>query len=101
MTNTGLSIYCCGMSKKNKNKNKPAPKYYVMPVWGCVEPEPLAGPFKTYEGMVKRASKIHAKQGEEDAIFWMRTSGNRIPVVGTFIDDEIDPDPGPDSEHST
>jgi hypothetical protein len=85
----------------SKNKNKNTSKYYVMPVWGCVEPQPLTGPFKTYDGMVKRAVKIHAEQGEEDAIFWMRTGGTSRPVVGTFTDDELDPDPGPDSELST
>jgi hypothetical protein len=77
---------------KNTNKKKSTVKYYVLPVWGCVEPQPLIGPFKSYEAMTKRAVKVHAEQGEEDAIFWMRT-GKGAPAVSTFTDDELDPDP--------
>ena len=63
-------------------------KYYIVPVFGCVDPEPLAGPFKTYKGMVRAARKLHAKQAEEDAIFWLRCGKGR-PTVGSFTNDEI------------
>jgi len=64
-------------------------KYYIVPVGWCVEPESLKGPFKTYAGMVRAARKIHAKQREEDAIFYLKTGKGR-PQMGTFTCDELE-----------
>jgi hypothetical protein len=64
-------------------------KYYIIPVFRCVEPEPLIGPFKTYEGMVKRAQKVYLNQHEGDAIFYLKLEDGKRPTVGTFSNDEI------------
>lgn len=63
-------------------------KYYIVPVFGCVDPEPLAGPFKTWNGTVRAARKIHAKQDEEDAIFWLRVGKGR-PTMGSFTGQDL------------
>jgi len=65
-------------------------KYYIVPVFGCVEPEPLKGPFKTYDGMVRAARKIRANQKEEDAIFYLKINPKGRPQMGTFTDDELE-----------
>ena len=67
-------------------------KYYVIPVFGCVEPETLIGPYKSYDSMVKKAQEVHAEQDEHDAIFWMVIDGRGRPAIGTFTEDELDPD---------
>jgi len=64
-------------------------KYYIVPVFGCVDPEALVGPFKTYHGMKRAARKIHAKQAEEDAIFWLRVPAKGRPEMGSFTDAEL------------
>ncbi len=65
-------------------------KFYIIPVFGCTDPEPLIGPFKTYDGMVKRAKKVFAKQREEDAIFWMVTYPKGRPGIGSFTFADLD-----------
>jgi hypothetical protein len=60
-------------------------QYFIVPVFGCVEPEPLIGPFNTFGKMLTFARKIYAKQREEDAIFYLRTEGNGVkPTVESF-----------------
>ena len=60
-------------------------EFYILPVFGCVQPEPLIGPFKTYAEMQKRAQMVAARQGDMDAIFWLRTAPNPVgPMVGSF-----------------
>ena len=63
-------------------------KYYIVPVFGCVDPETLKGPFKTYKGLVRAARKVHAKQNDDDAIFWLRCGKGR-PIMGSFSGDEF------------
>ena len=65
-------------------------KYYIIPVYGCVEPEHLIGPFKTYEKMFKRAVKVRANQNERDAIFWLRFQQGRMPQVSAFTNAELE-----------
>lgn len=69
-------------------------KFYIIPVFGCTDPEPMIGPFKSYDAMLKRARKVHDKQREEDALFWMVTYPNRRPGLGSFALGELDPDLG-------
>jgi hypothetical protein len=68
---------------------KQKPKFYIVPVFGCVEPETLRGPYKTYHGMRCVARKIHAKQYENDAIFWLRIPEKGCPEMGTFTTAEL------------
>ena len=65
-------------------------KFYIIPVYGCTDPEPMIGPFATYENMLKRARKVHDKQREEDALFWMVTYPKGKPGVGSFSGEELD-----------
>jgi hypothetical protein len=64
-------------------------KYYILKVFGCVEPEPLHGPYLTYGNMLKAARRAHKKQSEEDAIFWLRVDGKGRPQVGSFTNTEL------------
>ena len=70
---------------------KSEPLYYIVPVFGCTDPEPLAGPFKLYRNMLRRARKIHANQKEEDAIFWLVIRNGR-PMIGSFTGEELESD---------
>ena len=65
-------------------------KYYIVPVYGCTDPEPSRGPFKTYDGMLIAARKIHAKQREEDAIFWLVVYPKGRPQMGSFTNSELE-----------
>ena len=65
-------------------------KYYIIPVYGCTDPEPLIGPFKTYAGMLNRAREVKAEQREEDAIFWLRTEKGECPIVESFSNAELE-----------
>jgi hypothetical protein len=65
-------------------------KYYILRIWGGVDPEPLIGPFKTYTAMLDRARKIHANQREKDAIFWIGVTPERErPFVDSFLGEEM------------
>ncbi len=64
-------------------------KFYIMPVFGCTDPEALIGPYKTFDRMLKRAQKVYAKQREEDAIFWVLVKPNGRPEVGSFANVEL------------
>lgn len=65
-------------------------KYYILPVYGCLDPEPFIGPFDSYELMLQQAKLIRLEQDEEDALFWVRTK-DPDTTVNCFISDEIDP----------
>lgn len=64
-------------------------EYYIVRVFGCVDPEPLIGPFKTYDGMRKRAVKVRAGQDDEDAIFWLRTAPGEKPLIASFTNADL------------
>jgi len=64
-------------------------KYYIVPIFGCIDPEQLVGPFYTYAGMLRKARKVHARQDEDDAIFWLRV-GDGKPIFGDFSSDELE-----------
>ena len=63
-------------------------KYYIVPIFKDYEPEDLIGPFKTYEGLLKRVRKIHATQDEDDSIFWLCVGKGR-PIMGSFTREEL------------
>jgi len=65
-------------------------KYYILPMTGAVEPEPLIGPFRSYEGMLKRAVEVYARQKDEDTMFYVVMQGDRKPQVGAFEMFELD-----------
>lgn len=57
--------------------------YWIVPVFGCVEPESLIGPFLTYENMLEKAKEVHKTQSEDDALFYLRIE-HGIPWVDAF-----------------
>ena len=59
-------------------------KYYIVSVFGCVQPEKLIGPFSDYKRMLARASKIHAKQWENDALFYLVIEDGKKPRMESF-----------------
>lgn len=63
-------------------------QYWIVPVFGCIEPESLVGPFLTFGNMKKRAKKVHAEQSEDDAIFWLRTQDGKKPQINAFVGSE-------------
>jgi hypothetical protein len=67
-------------------------KYFVLPVFGSVEPQRPIGPFKTFEAMRKRAVKVRKEQDENDAIFYLVTHPTKRPVVDSFTDDQLELD---------
>lgn len=64
-------------------------KFYVVPIFDCVEPESLIGPFKTFEGMRKRAVKVRQDQSDADAIFWLEVTGGLIKMH-PFTNDDLE-----------
>ena len=66
-------------------------QYYILPVCGCTDPEPLVGPFGDFDSMLAEARKIRASQSEEDALFWLTMDGS-APSVNSFVSGEINPD---------
>jgi len=65
--------------------------YYVLPVYGCTDPEPLVGPFDTQEEMLTAAIEVHAEQKEQDAIFWLVIEGG-TPQIFSFTDEQLKTD---------
>ena len=64
-------------------------KYYIVPVWGCVDPEPLRGPYPTFGKLLKAARRVYKKQDDDDAIFWLRLEGKVKPQMGAFSGEEL------------
>jgi hypothetical protein len=67
-------------------------KYFIIPVFGCVEPQKLIGPFKTFDAMRKRAVKVRKAQDDNDAIFYLCTHPKKRPCVDSFTDDQLEID---------
>lgn len=57
--------------------------YYILQIFRGVEPQKLTGPFKTFEGMRKRAVKINEKN-TEDSIFYVVHQDGSKPLVKAF-----------------
>jgi hypothetical protein len=54
--------------------------YYLLFVWGCVEPE-LVGPFATTEERNSEAQKYHREHGEQHGYFPVQiTKGCQIEI---------------------
>lgn len=68
-------------------------KYYVVSVYGCVEPE-LSHPYGSYASMLKAARKIYATHSDEDGIFWLKVGGQNKPVMESFSTAELERNPG-------
>ena len=64
------------------------PKYYLIDVFGCVEPTAV-GPFDTDEERDAQAKIIHAGQSEEDALFWANVDKEGNLVVGAFCNNDF------------
>ena len=61
-------------------------RYYIIPIYGCTDPENLIGPYKSFKEMLPKAIEVKNKQREEDAIFWLVTEDNPTmpPAVFAF-----------------
>lgn len=64
-------------------------QYWILPIWGSVEPQKLIGPFKTYKGLLKRATVEFENQSDEDALFYMVTGESVAPRVEVFSGSEL------------
>lgn len=63
--------------------------YYVVPIFGCVDPQPLAGPYASWEEMLPHAQAIYREQDPgEDAIFYLALADGR-PELGAFSDTDL------------
>ena len=65
-------------------------KYYIVPIYGCTYPETSIGPYTTYEGMLKRARTVRAKQKEEDGLFYLVLTEGSAPRMGSFSNLELE-----------
>ncbi len=67
-------------------------KYYLVEVWRSVEPQPLKGPYFTYDNLLKAARKVYAKwhRRDEDGLFYLRTEDGRKPQMGSFSGKEME-----------
>lgn len=56
--------------------------YYLINVFGCVEPE-IVGPFATFEERDIAALNLRKDQDEADALFWLDVE-NGVPTTGAY-----------------
>ncbi len=70
-------------------------KYYLVPIFGSVDPETLKGPYLTYTDLVRAAQRVRAKQNDEDGLFYLEI-GKGKPVMGSFSGADIESDEGED-----
>jgi hypothetical protein len=67
--------------------------FYVMPVTGCTDPEPLQGPYANWTALLNAARTVRAHQEEEDSLFWLAINlRSGRPETGAFAAGEIDPE---------
>ena len=45
--------------------------FYVMPVTGGIDPEPLQGPYANWPALLNAARTVRRAQEEEDSLFWL------------------------------
>ncbi len=65
--------------------------YYIIYVWGCVEPQPLDGPYESFELMRIEAEKFWQSEDarpERDCIFYLLIDGDG-PSVHSFTNDDL------------
>jgi hypothetical protein len=67
-------------------------KYYVVPIFGSVEPQILQGPYARPEAMIEAARVVHAEQSQNDSIFWLEIDDKGTPTMGTFTTAELEPE---------
>jgi hypothetical protein len=58
-------------------------KYWLIAVWGDVEPA-LVGPYKSEGQRDREALLLRQKEGDKHGIFWMNTSRNKPPDIGSY-----------------
>ncbi len=61
-----------------------ASKYYLIEVGGGVEPF-AQGPFETEEERDQIAKEIHARQDEDDCLFWADIDKRGAVSVGSYM----------------
>jgi hypothetical protein len=59
-------------------------QYYIAPVFGCVEPQSVEGPFDTFHAMLEQAKKVKAEQSETDALFYIVQQEDGRPCLECF-----------------
>jgi hypothetical protein len=68
--------------------------FWAVPIFRCVEPEPVVGPFDTYDDMLVKAREIRKEQRDDDALFWAMIKDGRLEI-GSFVNYEICPEDDP------
>jgi DNA-directed RNA polymerase subunit M/transcription elongation factor TFIIS len=65
-----------------EGKPESEPKHYLLIVSGCVEPQPLEGPFTEEERDARAREARNAD--EDDGVFWVEIDENGVPEIGAF-----------------
>lgn len=73
--------------------------YYLVEVWGCIEPSIIGEVHKTYESLLKEARITYAgsckyEEGE-NILFYLKVKDS-VPTVHSFTQNELDNDEAED-----
>lgn len=72
---------------------KSSKRFYLVHVYGSVDPSIMGKPYPTYDKVLNAARKFVASKNYtegEDGIFYLVTQKNRNPVMGSFTSDEFE-----------
>jgi len=72
-------------------------KHYLIEVEGGIEPF-AQGPFESEDERDQIAKEIHAKQDEDDCLFWANVNERGVLTVGSYIAGFFLPDSTSDSD---
>ncbi len=71
-------------------------QYYLIHVFGCVEPEIVAGPFDNYDILTDEARKLFLSSDdfseEQDMLFSLMVDGKNMPSVSSFSSSDFEND---------
>lgn len=74
-------------------------RYYLVEVWGCIEPSIIGEAHKTYKSLLKEARVTFAGSSKyeegENILFYLKVTDG-IPTVHSFTDEELDNDEAED-----
>lgn len=65
------------------------PTLWIAPIYGCVQPQDLVGPYTDYDEMLLKAREIHSAQRLRDGIFYIVVTPNRTPTLEAFTSEEL------------
>jgi len=81
------------MKKKNKVRKVNHVTYFLVHVWGCVEPTVFTKAYKTFNECLCYA-RIFVKGGEykdgNDGLFYLVTQSGKVPRMLSFTNEELE-----------